>query len=115
MEAEFEFWVEHLNAADLISVTRRLGRRRRCHDDDERKNLSYPHAAATAAAAAAANMSCSSCDRVFLLLLLGSLDRSSFALFSSPWGTGHMLHAAAATTVKIFEFLMQPQRGLSQL
>lgn len=48
LEAEFEFWVEHLNAADLISVTRRLGRRRRrrlrrCHDD-ERKNLSYPHA-----------------------------------------------------------------------
>lgn len=42
LEAEFEFWVEHLNAADLISVTRRLGRRRRrrrprrCHDERRR-------------------------------------------------------------------------------
>lgn len=37
-ESEFElgFSAEHLNAADLISVTRRLGRRR-CADEEERK------------------------------------------------------------------------------
>lgn len=118
-ESEFElgFSAEHLKAADLISVTRRLGRRR-CAVEEERKTCPTHTQSKWVAVAAIAFFFIV----IYLLLRLPLLhllvDRVVFCAVFIALGDGahstccrHIGSLVAATSVKIFEFLMQPQRA----